>query len=264
MHRLRVNGKPQQIVEHWGEFKLKDAVRLNRAIDKMPEKLKLFYAALVKKESKERETELSDIEETFTHTDRVKHFPKYYAEALTCVSDIPKKVMRYAPPSMRTTLYNKYASSFVLGLMYLPADYVTTSIESFKFEGKIYLLPATKEKLGSKIPFADVTAIEFCEVADLEIEGKKVAGGKYEYAANIISILCRPKGEEYDEDTSLKQAEKFQELTMDIVFEVFFCIIKRSITLQKDTETFLRARGAQSSSKQRKHRASKTSDGTQA
>ena len=77
------------------------------------------------------------------------------------------------------------------------------------------------------------TVFEFSEAADLELFSKDLAGGKHERAANIISILCRPKDksgkiEKYDEDVSLKRAESFKSLNMDIVWEVFFCLAEQS------------------------------------
>ena len=57
-----------------------------------------------------------------------------------------------------------------------------------------------------------------------------MAGGKFELAANLIAILCRPedkstgKMEKYNEDVSVKRAERFTELNMKTVFNVFFCL----------------------------------------
>ena len=80
--------------------------------------------------------------------------------------------------------------------------------------------------MGVEKPFFDRTAIEFTECADLELFSKSFAGGKFEVAPNIISIICRPKQEKYNAAVCLLRADGFSELTMDTVWEVFFCFQK--------------------------------------
>ena len=58
--------------------------------------------------------------------------------------------------------------------------------------------------------------------------------------ANIIAILCRPKDEQYDEAKSLKRAETMSELSMDIVWEIFFYLSSAYNTLGDTLLTYLK------------------------
>ena len=88
------------------------------------------------------------------------------------------------------------------------------------------MFPSSKTVLGVSIPFYNESALAFAESADMELFAEDMAGGRYKWATNIISILCRPEGEKYNEQRSLERAEKMGELTMDIFWDVFFCSIK--------------------------------------
>jgi len=88
----------------------------------------------------------------------------------------------------------------------------------------------------------NVTAIEFTEAADLQLAEKALDGGRIETLSNIIAIHCRLKNEKYDEQKSLSRAELFMdELTMDVAWEVFFCLVELFNTLKKRSQIFLLA-----------------------
>ena len=66
------------------------------------------------------------------------------------------------------------------------------------------------------------------ETDDILKAAHDMDGGRLDVAANIVSILCRPKAEDgkvekYDEARSLERAQTFLDLPMSIVWEVFFC-----------------------------------------
>jgi len=111
------------------------------------------------------------------------------------------------------------------------------------------------------------TSIEFAEAADLRIFSKEMEGGLFGKTANIISILCRPEVtkkikdlteeekeydhvkaaikeatgksvtfiEIYDEQTCLDRAEEFENLKMDVVWEVFFYSVQSFLISSRAT-----------------------------
>ena len=117
-----------------------------------------------------------------------------------------------------------------------------------------YVFPRSREVLDQDRPMGQSSAIEFAEAADLRVFSAELEGGVFSRVANIVSILCRPeitkkisdlteeekdhdvvknalkeaKGktvtfiEIYDEQTCLDRAEEFDNLTMDVIWEVFF------------------------------------------
>lgn len=233
MINVDINGQKFKVIEQWSEMTIDQAVQIYKACDAIPDKLNDIYKSMTDKSL------LADAMEQTDDDDVVKHFPTFYGNIIKLLSDIPEEIIDRISWSERTSFYNLYVEKFIIGLLYHPYDYKADGIKSFAHQGKIYFLPATKTVIGDERTFADATAIEFAESADLELHSRSMAGGKYEVAANIISILCRPDGEVYNEDTSLKRAESFRQLPMSVFWEVFFCLDLRLKNFRKDSLIYL-------------------------
>jgi len=214
--------KQYKIPENWDEVTLSKAIEIYKI--PLPEKLKEYY------DLKLAQKPLVGI----SQTDLIKTFPIYYGEILE-VFGIPKEIVKKIKPIDRSAFYNAYLMEFVLGLHYSPT-YEVKRLEYIEYGEKLYF-PEFKHVLGEEIPMGYVTALEFAETADLQIYAQDLAEGKYKVAANIASIICRPKGEPYHEATCLKRAEKMQDMKMSDVWEVFFCLIE---LLNTQTEHDLR------------------------
>jgi hypothetical protein len=235
---IQIGGLPYKVVESWSEMTIQQAVELYEICEDIPDKLNDLYRALSNKE------ELQKAMLKVSEKESIKTFPAFYGKILEHLSDIPGDVINKIPWNDRTAFYNKYLEQYIIGLLYHPIDFQAKGIESFEYEGEEYFLPATKVVINDERLFADETAITFAESADLELNSRSMAGGKYTVAPNIISILCRPKGEVYDEAKSLERAERFKELTMDVFWEVFFCLEERLRNLRNGTLTFLAGSGS--------------------
>tara|TARA_R110000796_G_scaffold184246_1_gene300819 strand:- start:713 stop:1432 length:720 start_codon:yes stop_codon:yes gene_type:complete len=107
----------------------------------------------------------------------------------------------------------------------LTEEYKPVGKLSFDFEGETYYFPSEflrKETYG-----------DFIESTQLDMYIKDMANGKYDILPEQMAILCRRIDEEYDEDVIPEKAEKFKELTMDIIWEFSFFLTMQSIKLQK-------------------------------
>ncbi len=130
-----------------------------------------------------------------------------------------------------------------------------------------YIFPKSREVLDQDRPMGHSSGIEFAEAADLRVFSQELEGGVFSRVANIVSILCRPevtkkiselteeeldhdvvkyaikesKGktvtfiELYDEQTCLDRAKGFDNLTMDVVWEVFFYSVQSFLTSSRAT-----------------------------
>jgi len=238
MYVLTINKTEYKSVERWDELTIDKAISLHKLIDKMPKKLKDLYGALSKKDN---EKAIDKINKIIGDQEKKKDFPAFYGKVLKLVSNIPQKIIDRVDWNYRTEMYyfkigkGVSCESIVLGLLSFPYDYTIKKIKSFEFKGERLVLPYTKEVMGREVPMYGEQALTFSESADMELFSAKLEAGKYTWAKNIVSILCRPKGEEYDEETSLRRAEKMGSLTMDIVWEVFFCYIKCLNTSNRNT-----------------------------
>lgn len=276
MLHLTIAGADYLSREKWSEIKLREAAELAVLLHKeMPAKLRELYALYAKRKSEtdeETNKEIEALQASFTDEELIKTFPAFYGSVMAKLTDIPEDVISKVTSGHRAAFFNKYCFPFVFGLLHHPTNYEYKRIPWFEFGKQRYYLPEYKQYPGEERPMVDRTAIEFTEAADLELFSKELEGGKFERAANIIAILCRPKvidpalknlepekhmkkliamkgkGKEqylmlepYDEQTCLKRAEEFAELTMDIVWEVFFCCMELSIlSIQNTAISFLR------------------------
>lgn len=255
MIHFEINQQKYSAIETWNEMTLEKGISFSALCRTAPDKLLDFYSIL-SSGGPEEETEkhVEKWKEALAENDFVKEFPEFYGKVICELSNIPEDVMKYVTAGDRIAVYKKHFESFVLGILHEAIDYTPQHLTSFKFENVEYQLPITRNILGNERPMADRTTLEFTESADLQLASKEMSAGKFEFAANIVAILCRPMIpidpkslptmtvenhlkvkelmnkkeilEPYNEVVCLERAEKFKQLTMDIVFEVFFCLAK--------------------------------------
>lgn len=223
-------GKDRYIItDKWEEITLETAIKVMQVYNRFPDNLKALYMIATDENEKE---EADRLEAALSDKEQKKIIPALYAEIFCLLSTVSQEDIKYWNELEIRAMYTEYCLSKVYGLLLMPVDYKVTAAPSFNFKGVDYYYPETREILGRPKPLSNTTALEFTEVADLELAAKELQGGKYEVAANIISILCRPNGEEYNEETSLERAKEFLQLPMSIVWEVFFYILT-PLTLSK-------------------------------
>ena len=209
--------KDYEVRDQWEEITIDEACTLYKLLEEAP-KLKGLYSCKDEEELSEKYGEL-------TNKEHIKDFPKFYGKVICLLSDMSEETAEQILWHDRTAFYTKYLQSLVMGLVHLPIDYKPKNIKDFTFKGDTYLLPKSRILLGEKQPAAYLEAVQFTESADLEYYSKEMEGGKFQAATNIISILCLKDGEQYDEEVSLKRAEQFKELPMNVCWEVFFCFM---------------------------------------
>lgn len=107
----------------------------------------------------------------------------------------------------------------------LTKEYEPKGVKSFDFNGETYYFPSEflrKETYG-----------DFIESTQLEMYISDMENGRYDVLPEQMAILCRRADEEYDEDAIPEKAEKFRELTMDIIWEFSFFLTHQSKKLTK-------------------------------
>jgi hypothetical protein len=218
MVEIQVNRKKYKGVSSWEEMPCSLAAKLYAV--PMPEKLKACYQVSLDKESgKKTEEDVNKLLETVTVEDTIKIWAEYYGEIISIWFDCDVSKLN---SDRRTHIFNQHCLNLILGLHWTPTQTWIDKEFIELGEEKLYF-PASKNVLGQNVPMAYETAITFAESADLQLNIDKFKGGQYEIAPNLVSILCRPKGEEYDEDMSLHRAEKLKDVKMDVAWQVFFC-----------------------------------------
>lgn len=242
MIKLSIGTVKGEVVEQWSELTLQQGIELHKIAFRFPGVVKEMYALSFQKGN---ESKIAELEATLTNVEKIKTLPRLYGDLIGLLTTFDVSFIRKIPPTVRTAFFNKFVLKFVLGILFFPNDLKYKSLERFILQGVTYELPKDRIiQIGLDTftePFANGTAIEFTEVADLEISSKGMQGGRFEMAANIIAILCRPSGEVYNENISLSRVSKFMTLPMDIVWQVFFCITESFNTLNDCTRLYLKA-----------------------
>jgi hypothetical protein len=216
MITVRINRKNYKGISEWSEMPCSMASKLFAV--PMPEKLKEYYKVLLDG----KEDKINSFVETVTNEDFIRTFPEYYGQIIEIWFNCNVEKLK---PTDRTEIYGEHCMKFILGLHWtpnIPVEY----LEYIELDGLKLFAPRFKDVLGVQVPICDETAETFAEVADLQINCEKFKGGQYDVAPNIISIFYRPKGEVYDEDTSLERAKRLGDVKMDVVWQVFFCLIQ--------------------------------------
>ncbi len=212
----------------WEDLTIKDGTTFCSVLppDRLSKYYKLKVSALIKDDWKEFDT----FHSTITFKEEFEDFPKYFKHVLKCFSGLPVEELNkdeiYA-------IYKEHLEAKVIGLLIHPIDYEAKNIESFTFKEKKYFLPVTAEMIAQSIPLKNETSGAFFDFSALEIAATGITESKFTYIASACAIFCREKDQEYDEKGLLERSDLFQDLTLDIVNEVFFCLINASNTLSR-------------------------------
>ena len=233
MINITINNEQYKVYEpnRWDEMTIDKAIEL--ASIEIPLNLLAIYNAATLSEE-DRKAAINEIE--FTHNDHVKDFPAYYGRCMEVMTDIPVYYIARILGEERTALYKEYIEWFVIRL--INSELIENNgVKDFKHKKITYYLPKSEEVLGTLVPAYETTAIEFTEASNILAAFNDLQEGDIEAIKTIIAIYCRPKGEKYNELTSINRAVEFGQLPMLVANEVFFCIVQFTAKYATDTLT---------------------------
>ena len=212
MINIFINNQCYSCPTSWDDITLQQAVALDEFTENLSKEVKDRLAAKYEP-SAER-----DIPDTDSQTMLQIFEQKLFA--LLC--KIPENVVQQTDPKQINRIVDQYLIHFATGMIFEP-DYEPRHIQSFEWEGERLFLPKSDTDLQNiEMPLAQVSAIELCEATDLYNADRILQ------AAMIIAILCRPEGEQYDENKAKLRAKTMGTLPMSIALEVFFCLSQRT------------------------------------
>lgn len=230
---VKVNGQEYRVASDWKDITIADVAKVLSI--QMPDSLKAVYTAAANREGlpeEQLDMKIKEAESAISFDDQYKSIPRYFSKVLGALSDIPGDVLKKTSSVTISTIYHKYLQRLVEGVTFQALDYQYRQIEEFEWDGVVYKLPQSREVFGVMVPMVSLTALEFTESADMMIHAAHLTQSRdFTKVANLISIVCRPEGEEYNEEVSLARAKEFLNLPMDIVWDVFFSLIAPSLTL---------------------------------
>jgi hypothetical protein len=229
--------------ENWSEVTLGQFIELCNV--KIPEKLRALWVA----SAKDDDDEYQKVSDQIGVPEVEKIFPEYYGKMMALLTTIPGDVIERIHGPAREQFFNLHLryliySSFARYPVHVVDGklemYDPDPVEKFELDGVEYYLPKSLKVYGEVIPMGKEQAITFAEASDIEVALREMAEGAANRLPMFVAIYCREKGKKYDEDETLRRAEKFNELGMDHVWRVFFCIYRQLTRLQNYTPGYLR------------------------
>lgn len=201
-------------VKYWGELATIIKTHYTSAVDKDKEEKnthELLKEPLIK-DFLESETKLNDVQ-----------IAKMNADIFAYISGLTKEEVALVD----TAQIEKVLSTINV----LTEEYKPKGGNSFEFEGETYYFPS---EFLRKNTYGD-----FIESTQLNMYIKDMENGRFDILPEQMAILCRRVDEEYDDEAIPEKAEKFRELTMDIVWEFSFFLTQRTERLNKLFPTYL-------------------------
>ncbi len=217
--KININNKRYEVKTEWHDITLKLAKKLTEI--EIPDELKLLYGSKTEKEYKanlQPAMEADNIE--------------FCRKVINTVSDIPMGILANTNEGVYY-FYYRYLEKFIVDLYRMfPSSYEPKGGEGFIFNGKVYKYPTEEVMLNDTKPFAYETAETFIESMDLRMAMQdKVI--RTEGLSGLVAIYAREEGETYSEQRVIQKVKEFENLTMDIAWEVFFCLRTLSIGLEQ-------------------------------
>lgn len=179
---------------------------------------------------------VGDMLEWFEHYDFVK---RMFAILTTC-----KDVDRVRPDDV-VYLFDKYLAAMVYDLKAAnPTTYKPRLINYFAHKGRTYLMPTNLDVLGGNVMLQhDQDVKRFVEASNLLAQFSKLKKeGFIALPMFVASIVKEDRMEEWDEAKIIKRAQDFDNLPMDVIWEVFFCISLLTIKLGSSTLQYMSER----------------------
>ncbi len=83
------------------------------------------------------------------------------------------------------------------------------------------------------------TLYEFLAAAEYEAATADLAAGKWEAVLYILAILCRPKGELFNDEIIEERAEFFKGQRLSVALQAAFFLLRQSANFQQDSIIYL-------------------------
>lgn len=167
----------------------------------------------------------------------IRKLVPYYARVVSIVSGIPENLLlgdkqHEGAPVMVIDAWYWQTVNALANFEHTPG------LDRWKIDGQWWVLPAGHME---KATFG-----EFAEAAQYEEYAADVAGGNWAKMPYVMAVLLRPEGEKFNpytfDDMVEQRAEIMRGLTMDVVYQVSFFLLRRNETLKVDSLIYTLAR----------------------
>lgn len=224
-----------EVISEWSEMTLRQFIELSTM--EIPKKLESIYSinpllsSPDKKERAEAEKKWMELSISITSEEELKIFPAYYGQVIKCLSNISDECLDLLQRQERFNIFTNVLMQFVQSAMFakpiqMNGDnfeyYEPPEVKSFKIGTDEYFFPKSVDINGSEYLMGEEPIVSFAEASDMEVSIKELEKNGIAGLPLFMAIYCRKQFEKYDETVVLSRQEIFKEVTMDIVWSLFF------------------------------------------
>jgi hypothetical protein len=214
---IAIKGKEYKAKLKWSEITIALAEKL--ADIELPKKLETVLKALID----DNVAEYDKAQDSISYDDLVKEFPIYYGKVIALMTEIDVENLQWEE---RTDIFDNYFREMIIELKLLSPHTEKIEEKFFEFKGEKFYFPESLRLQERFIPAYKERAVTFVEGTQQTQAIQKLKDQGIGGLSMIIAVYCRKKDEKYDEDIVAKRVDEFKELTMDIGWNVFFCLFK--------------------------------------
>ena len=229
--KVTIQNKEYNIKSEWRDITLLDVSNVLNI--EIPEELARVYDTL-----KDKDPKFDEEYNKLNSQSLIKVLPKFYGEVISCLSDIPEEVMNVVGWEDRTRWYHDLIERKYLDLYHQSPSHESEYIESFEHKGETFYFPEMLQIFGQHIPMYNEKAITFAEESDIILAISNMGQSGFSAMSEVAAVMCRKKDEEYSEDMVIERSKLFSDLTMDIIWEVFFYTVRQCNTSAKLASTY--------------------------
>lgn len=147
------------------------------------------------------------------------------------------KILTYWVGFDATKLMYKDKLDIFSKIVFLFSKVEYTEMTGFSHNNIIYHLPKNKvDYYGNKMPLATATFSEIVECFELEKAQTFVNSLPF-----ILAILCKPYGEQYNDQKVNERATEFESLSMNYIWSICFFLISSKNTYKKIIKHYFQA-----------------------
>lgn len=204
--RIRIGTEKGRMPAGWERVSIEQAVWLQKRVKQLPSDVVAYYESLIRT----RAVPLNSLTDAAT-----QEWVRFARETLCRLCGMTPFGVGKASEEDLLRIAQNFLPLFVLGVLgYADAEFQPR--KSFRFGRKTYFFPVSGRDIsGGRVPFAGMTAIEFCTVSDL------ISLDDLSVAPVIVATCCRRKGERYDERTIPARSEAFARLPMSVYWHIW-------------------------------------------
>lgn len=193
----------------------------------VPEKLKELYKG-----------DLSNYKEVWDNLTEKEwlDYPVFFGDVLRILSDMPSTIIERLLHKDRTNFYLMYHEKFIIDFIRGCPSVQSAVADDFTFKGKTYQLPKSLRVFGEVIPGHGATALQFTEANDLLNSILKLKELGFDGFSEFVAVYTM--GKSYTDEQLAERINEFKELTMDVVWQVFFYMQRLLNTELTDLKTF--------------------------